>query len=139
MGNKLQVSFVKPQLFKPTQITIGTCTNESLKDFQENGKFNKLLYGTIKENLDKCEYTKALALNQKAGYLNINDLRVGSIFGRVNDPEDIFGSVLVKDGKIDSSTFEIMPTHRLVSSNGLFQLTDYIHGKLVESMEKSIN
>ncbi|KAJ3254542.1 hypothetical protein HK103_007096 [Boothiomyces macroporosus] len=112
-GNKFLVSFVKPQSFKPSQITIGTAENESLKDFKENSKFSKLLYSTIKENLDQCEYTKALALNQKSGYLNINDLRVGAIFGRVNDPEDIFGSVLIKDGKIDKSTFEIMPTHRL--------------------------
>ncbi|KAI8893932.1 hypothetical protein BC833DRAFT_506106, partial [Globomyces pollinis-pini] len=65
-----------------------------------------------------------LAEFQKIGYLNINDKRVMAPWGRINDPEDIFGTVLLDNGRIVENTFEPMSTHRIVSRNGLFQLND---------------
>lgn len=40
----------------------------------------------------------ALANFQKFGWLHLNDNRVFAQYGRIPDPEDIIGSVLVKDG-----------------------------------------
>ena len=65
--------------------------------------------------------------------MNFN-LNVVKPFGRVADPEDILGTVLLKDGKMVQGSFERMPTHRLVSRNGLTVLSESIHKKLVESL-----
>ncbi|KAI8903123.1 hypothetical protein EDD86DRAFT_175729, partial [Gorgonomyces haynaldii] len=70
---------------------------------------------------------------QKVGHLNINDQRMPPLWGRVNDPEDILGTSLIKDGKLVPKSFEPMPTHRILSTNGLFQLTPFLHEKLLKA------
>ncbi len=49
---------------------------------------------------------QSIAVYQKSGHLNINDERSPSLFGRVNDPEDIFGTVLLDKGTIVPGTYE---------------------------------
>ncbi|KAI9343064.1 hypothetical protein DFJ73DRAFT_797406 [Zopfochytrium polystomum] len=94
-----------------------------------------LLHDVIKHHAHQDEGLQAMAAYQKEGFLHVNDGRVFSTWGRVNDPEDIFGSVLVKDGKIVEGSYQRrMPTHRLVSMNGLSQLSDFLHGKLLQRL-----
>lgn len=61
------------------------------------------------------------------------------IKARVNDPEDIIGTVLVMKGVVIEGTLEMMPTHRLISSAGLFQLNEFMHNRLLEDIMKEIN
>jgi hypothetical protein len=51
-----------------------------------------------------------------------SDLKVAAPWGRIPDPQDIFGSVLLKEGVIVLGSYERMPSHRVVSSAGLFEL-----------------
>ncbi|RKP27733.1 hypothetical protein SYNPS1DRAFT_10650, partial [Syncephalis pseudoplumigaleata] len=60
------------------------------------------------------------------------DERNPAPWGRIPDPEDIFGSVQLKEGAIVPRSFQPMPTHRMVSSNGLFRLSDTLHAALLE-------
>lgn len=53
-----------------------------------------------------------------------------------SDPEDILGGVQLHEGKIVPGTYERMPTHRLVSSNGLFRLSDFLHSNLVDRLRR---
>ena len=64
----------------------------------------------------------------------ILDLRVPEQWGRVADPEDIFGTVLVQDGKMVKESFEPMFTHRLYTSNGMFKLDPYLLQELLKEM-----
>lgn len=102
------------------------------KRFQENRAFRLLLNNVIDKSIQNSPAHQALAAYLKNGNLHINDLRVPEQWGRVNDPEDIFGSVLVQDGKIKVGTFEPMFTHRLLSSNGIFKLDSFLLDKLLK-------
>jgi hypothetical protein len=42
--------------------------------------------------------------------------------------------VLITDGKLVPSSYEPMPVHRLVTMNGLFQLSKPLHAALVAAV-----
>ncbi|KAJ3085230.1 hypothetical protein HK102_000197, partial [Quaeritorhiza haematococci] len=96
-----------------------------------------VLQETLKAHICEDEVVQAMAYNQRDGWLNIGDERVFMPYGRVPDPEDIIGGLRIKDGFVVPGTFERMPTHRLVTINGLFRLTEFMHGKLVEQLKKA--
>lgn len=52
------------------------------------------------------------------------DERNPPAWGRIPMPEDIIGSVLLKDGAIQPHTYQEMPAHRLVTNHGIFQLSE---------------
>ncbi|KAI9232526.1 MAG: hypothetical protein BYD32DRAFT_387653 [Podila humilis] len=72
---------------------------------------------------------------QLEGWTHVADYRNPAPYGRIPLPEDIFGSVQIVDGVIEPGTYQRMPTHRIVSSLGLFQLSDYLHEKLVDHLQ----
>ncbi|KAI8802766.1 hypothetical protein BJ742DRAFT_777942 [Cladochytrium replicatum] len=102
--------------------------------FTEGPDFVELMHEVVGEHVTKDETSISFAAFQKEGYMNVNDSRVGPVWGRVNDPEDILGNVLIREGKILPGTYQKFPTHRLVSNNGLVQLTDYLHEALLERL-----
>ncbi|KAJ3122100.1 hypothetical protein HK098_003122 [Nowakowskiella sp. JEL0407] len=104
-------------------------------EFTENKEFETLLHKVIAENIPDDKITQSFALHQKEGWLNINDSRVFSHWGRVSDPEDIFGSIMLEKGVMIPGSYQRMPTHRFVSLNGLFQTSDFIHEKLLEKIK----
>ncbi|KAI1315363.1 hypothetical protein EDD11_000922 [Mortierella claussenii] len=103
--------------------------------FTENEAFNTLLHDMIQKNLNKDPMVDMVLQQQLEGWTHIADYRNPAPFGRIPLPEDIFGSVQIIDGAIQSSTYQRMPSHRIVSSNGLFQLSEYLHGKLVDHLQ----
>ncbi|ORY05656.1 hypothetical protein K493DRAFT_197356, partial [Basidiobolus meristosporus CBS 931.73] len=76
-----------------------------------------------------------LAKHQKQGWLHISDERNPPPWGRIPLPEDIFGSVNVVDGEIIEGSYQRMLTHRIVSSNGLFKLSEPFHQKLLQVLK----
>jgi hypothetical protein len=54
----------------------------------------------------------------------------------VPDPEDIFGSVEVRNGQIIPNSFQPMPAHRLISSYGIFKLSHPLHLALIERIQE---
>ncbi|ORZ34972.1 hypothetical protein BCR44DRAFT_1374628, partial [Catenaria anguillulae PL171] len=110
-----------------------TSTDLTPRTFRANPGFVDLLHATLREHAHLDPELVALAEHQKIGWLHLADARNPPPWGRIPDPDDIVGSVLIGDnGKIVPGSYQRMPTHRLVSGQGLFVLSAYLHGKLVE-------
>ncbi|KAF9901504.1 hypothetical protein BX616_002235 [Lobosporangium transversale] len=103
-------------------------------NFTENEAFNDLLHQVIQQNLKKDPMVEMVLQQQVEGWTHITDKRNPAPYGRTPLPEDIFGSVQILNGEIQPSTYQRMPSHRIVSSNGLFQLSEYLHDKLVKHL-----
>lgn len=67
--------------------------------------------------------------------MNVNDFRVGNIWDKANDPQDILGNILVKDG-IMKGVYERMPTHRIYTFDGFFKLEESLLQHLIKELEK---
>ncbi|KAJ1547170.1 hypothetical protein HK096_004097 [Nowakowskiella sp. JEL0078] len=130
-SNRYAVTFIESE-----KLPVGwwTIKNDSKSEAALNDRViseTDILPGSFNEN----EKFNAMALNQREGWLNINDSRVFVPWGRVGDPEDIFGSIQLQKGEIVAGSYQRLSTHRLLSINGLFQLSDYLHDKMVISLE----
>lgn len=103
--------------------------------FTPSQEWDKAVWDVLRCEYTKCPTLKAVAMHQKEGFLNINDQRTG-VWGRVNDPSDILGVCLLRDGSMVAGTFEGSGTHVTYShvSEGLLTLTPYLHEKLLEKL-----
>ncbi|KAF8899581.1 hypothetical protein CPB84DRAFT_1681168 [Gymnopilus junonius] len=108
----------------------------TLEDFVPNPKFVEALQDTVrhvlKEGLDEIWENGAKQI--QAGWMHINDQRNIPALGRVGDPDDIIGSVLVEDSKIKAETYQPMPSYRLCTSDGILQLTPGLAKHLRENL-----
>ncbi|KAI8870623.1 hypothetical protein GQ42DRAFT_109508, partial [Ramicandelaber brevisporus] len=53
------------------------------------------------------------AFNQKSGWIHVCDEREFAAQGRIPDPENIFGSLQIVDGKLQQGSYQRMPNHRM--------------------------
>ncbi|KAI6038623.1 hypothetical protein EDC04DRAFT_1927254 [Pisolithus marmoratus] len=108
-----------------------------LDDFVENPNFRSLMQETIqqglREGVDEVWTNGALQLQH--GWMHIHDSRNTPPLGRIGDPDDIIGSVLVEDSKILPDTYQAMPSYRLCTSDGPIQLTEGLARKLRTVLE----
>lgn len=82
-------------------------------------------------------------LGSRGGWIHINDLRAPPDYGRIAWPEDIFGSMEV-DGNGNfvpgvneeqpSGNYQPSGTYRIVTSNGIMKLNDFLRHKLIERL-----
>ncbi|KAI1609031.1 hypothetical protein EDD37DRAFT_612333 [Exophiala viscosa] len=74
----------------------------------------------------------------RGGWVHVFDQRRMPEYGRIPDPEDIFGSVEV-DGQgqfVDShGRYEASGTYRIVTNDGILGLSDFLRQKLVERLK----
>lgn len=61
-----------------------------------------------------------------------------SRFGRIPEPEDIIGSVLVKEGNIQPETYQAMPTYRFVTRDGPMKLSAFLLDRLREKLKEGL-
>jgi hypothetical protein len=106
------------------------------QQFHDNPLFYRVLNDTLSKYVLQSPTQQALAKHFQSGFMNINDIRSPQNWGRTADPEDILGTILVKDGKMIPGTFEAMPSHRLYSSHGFFQLEPFLVEKLLETLKQ---
>lgn len=96
-----------------------------LNDFVENPKFRELLHEAVRKGLqrevDDIQINGALQLQE--GWMHIHDDRNIPPLGRIGDPDDIIGTVLVQNSKIMPETYQAMPAYRLCTADGLTKLT----------------
>ncbi|KAF2224122.1 hypothetical protein BDZ85DRAFT_215842 [Elsinoe ampelina] len=74
----------------------------------------------------------------RGGWIHVSDQRNPPDFGRVAWPEDIFGSLEV-DGKgqfVDDGRYQESGTYRMVTREGILQLSDYLRERLVEHLKQ---
>ncbi|KAF2427229.1 hypothetical protein EJ08DRAFT_699677 [Tothia fuscella] len=75
----------------------------------------------------------------RGGYVHVSDLRRPPDFGRIADPEDIFGSVEVDStGSFvgERGGYQESGTYRAVTREGILGLSDFLRGKLVERLKE---
>ncbi|BEJ14922.1 hypothetical protein CspHIS471_0406890 [Cutaneotrichosporon sp. HIS471] len=109
-----------------------------LTAFQEHPYFRNVFNAAIRDALDKggnkgLEYEAAR--RGCDGYITIKDERAVPDHDRTGAPEDIIGSVFVHDGKIVSSTYEPLPTYRLVTTDGVCRLPDGLDAHLMSMLD----
>ncbi|KII91826.1 hypothetical protein PLICRDRAFT_105407 [Plicaturopsis crispa FD-325 SS-3] len=109
-----------------------------LNDFRENPKFRTILHEAIRAGLSEGVddiWTNGATQTQQ-GWMHIHDDRNVPALGRIGDPDDIFASVRVEDGKILSETYQSMPSYRLCTADGLITLTEGLAQKLKTLLEQ---
>ncbi|KAG5651630.1 hypothetical protein H0H81_008007 [Sphagnurus paluster] len=119
-----------------------TGSQAGLNDFVENRKFRDILHRAIQDGLrkDVDDIQRNGALQLTSGWMHIHDDRNIPPLGRIGDPDDIIGTVLVEDGKILPETYAGMPSYRICTADGPTQLTpglaQHLHTLLVEEAQK---
>ncbi|KAG0185464.1 hypothetical protein DFQ28_009280 [Apophysomyces sp. BC1034] len=110
------------------------------RTFVGNDEFVHFLNEVLAENIHNIDDSslKGLAKWQKEGWLHVADERNPPAWGRIPSPEDIIGSVLVKDGVIQPGTYQPMPAHRLVTANGIFQLSEPLKQCVIKNCKKDL-
>ncbi|KAI0057271.1 hypothetical protein BV25DRAFT_1909551 [Artomyces pyxidatus] len=112
--------------------TPGEEDTAGLNDFRENPRFRPLLHEAISSALadgaDDIQINGAIQTGN--GWMHIHDTRNVPALGRIGDPDDILGTVLVEDGKIQASTYSPMPSYRLCTSDGVTRLTEGLDQRL---------
>jgi len=112
--------------------------NPSIENFEPNPTFVQTLQQAIRQVLDRHadETLEAEAKARGEGWMHICDNRITPTLNRVPDPEDILGSVMVVDGKIIPSSYQTMPSYRVVSGeSGPLVLSEAVHAALT-SLQK---
>lgn len=74
----------------------------------------------------------------QGGFIHVSDNRHPPDFGRIADPEDIFGSLEVNgDGSFTDGhgRFQESHTYRMCTRDGVLQLPEYVRTKLVERLQ----
>lgn len=74
----------------------------------------------------------------QGGYIHVSDNRHPPDFGRIAEPEDIFGSLEVDpDGSFTDGhgRYQSSGTYRVVTRDGVLGLPDYLRARLVERLE----
>ncbi|TGZ84643.1 hypothetical protein EX30DRAFT_356839 [Ascodesmis nigricans] len=71
------------------------------------------------------------------GWLHVYDMRGVPAFGRIPETEDILGSILVDgSGKLVDGSWEDNVMYRPVTAQGTIRLSDYLHQKVVDGLNK---
>jgi len=114
----------------PLRLSLGGCTSENA------AKFLDILHSAIKEGLKEGvdEIQKATAIQAMDGWMHIHDQRNIPALNRIGDPDDIIGTVLVENSEILPETYQPMLAYRLVTSDGLMQLTPGLAKKLQDTL-----
>ncbi|KAH8829114.1 hypothetical protein DL96DRAFT_1596717 [Flagelloscypha sp. PMI_526] len=125
------VSFLKTRpLVGPESVTVAgwlpAREDAGLNDFKENSKFINVLHKSIQETLN----TNSDDIWRNAA------VQLGSDLNRIGDPDDIIGTVLVENGRIQAQTYQSMPSYRICTGDGLTQLTPAMKAHLLQSLER---
>ncbi|KXN85892.1 hypothetical protein AN958_10734 [Leucoagaricus sp. SymC.cos] len=108
----------------------------TLGDFVQNSKFVDILHSAIKDGLREGvdEIQKATAMQTMEGWMHIHDQRNIPALNRIGNPDDIIGTVLVDNSEILPQTYQPMPAYRLITSDGVMQLTSGLAQKLQDTL-----
>ncbi|KAI8077830.1 uncharacterized protein BX664DRAFT_44613 [Halteromyces radiatus] len=110
------------------------------KTFMPNDTFLNYLTQVFSNHIHEINDStlKGMAQYQKEGWLHIGDERNPPPWGRIPKPEDIIGSVLLQDGKIQAGTYQSMPAYRLATKKGFMQLSKPLEQYLVDVAKQKL-
>lgn len=90
--------------------------------FIDNPLMKESIFDLLQKKYQILQYFQQLAKAYGDGWMPIVDGRSISMFARTPEPDDIMAMILVRDGSIVPGSIQRMPTHRLLTVNGLFRL-----------------
>ncbi|KAJ1728051.1 hypothetical protein LPJ61_004247 [Coemansia biformis] len=105
--------------------------------FIENRAFWPAVLEVLAEHAHQDPELQAQAAFQKTGWMNIADGRNPPPLGRTGGAEDILGCVLLEDRRIKGGSFQANGAHCPVTADGLFQLPQFLHARLVERLSQA--
>ncbi|EAU84131.1 hypothetical protein CC1G_08672 [Coprinopsis cinerea okayama7 len=116
----------------------GKKEGEIWREFRENPVFRSLLhetvYAALRDGVDDVWVGAAKQVG--SGWMHVHDQRNPPPLGRIGDPDDIIGTVLVEDGVVKADTYQPMPSYRFWTKDGLMMLTDGLRERLVQSCRR---
>lgn len=102
-----------------------------------NPEFLELVFSVIKAEAAEDPSLQTLAAYQGTGHLPVVDSRSEAPYCRTAEPQDTLGLVNLHDGKIESQSFVPMrEAYRLVTAEGIMQLDDFMHAKLLDRLQR---
>ncbi|KAF8456429.1 hypothetical protein BDZ91DRAFT_745580 [Kalaharituber pfeilii] len=136
-------------------LALGTTSSlpPTINSFTPNQTFLSILHSVISEHCTSDPSTQQSVTafvsssthslfqhNRRAaptgGWVHISDERNPPDWGRIPDPEDIFGSVEVDaKGNIREGSYQPCLGYRIWTRNGIMQLSPYLREKLVEKLK----
>lgn len=95
----------------------------------------RLMHSTIARASSELEYLLgSRARRQGSGWLALVDERAPLLYGRAPDPDDTIGMVQCQEGLVLPTTYDPMPTYRLVSPLGIFSLPKPLYQPFVKAL-----
>ncbi|CED84915.1 Phosphoinositide-specific phospholipase C [Phaffia rhodozyma] len=143
--SRVALSFLSTPPAIPTSSTIlgylplSLANNQDvgLNDFEENKPFVGKLQQAVRECLEEGEERiSAEASGRGEGWVHVCDDRNYPMPSRTGEPEDLIGSVYVKDGKVVPSTYQPMNSYRVLTNNGPPQPPGMM-SKLLQVLERT--
>lgn len=104
-------------------------------NFVANKEFKDFMHSIIAEEVLNDPFSKEEAKRIKDGHVFIIDARTKTPQGDV-PPYDIFGAIKASNGKLVRGTYSPNPNYRLVSTDGLFQLSKTVEKRLLAELRK---
>ncbi|EJD52061.1 hypothetical protein AURDEDRAFT_83047 [Auricularia subglabra TFB-10046 SS5] len=125
----------------PTTSDDGANSDATFEDFIPNPAFIEVLNASVKRALESGA-DEGLAMQAKLvydGWLHVNDERneAAKTGDRIGSPDDIVGSVCVKEGKILPETFSPMPSYRVCTPDGVVKLSDPMMKHLLQVLREA--
>lgn len=119
---------------------IGFVTGEHLckESFRPNQLFVDFMQNIIKNKAPQDYSIQNAALQQKEGWLYIIDCRAINTLQKETCPEDIIGAFEVRNGQINSDSYQPNRNYSILSTNGLLQLPSPLDTLLFEALRSGI-
>jgi hypothetical protein len=106
----------------------------SLDYFSYNKVFVNFIQKVIATKAPKDSELQATALAEREGQLHIIDNRVADNKPEEIFPEDIIGTLEIKDGQIVAGSYQPNPDYLVFGNNGLMQLPGALHEALIDAL-----
>jgi hypothetical protein len=119
-----------------SEAILGFIIGETLSPdyFSHNPVFKDFMQKCISIEAPKDAGIQAAASAQQEGCLNIIDNRVADNKLEEISPEDIIGTLEVKDGQIVAGSYQPNPDYLVFGNNGLMQLPGSLHEALIDAL-----
>lgn len=135
--NEFQLSLLDKASTNPA-IPLGSSTSAepNVDTVIQNSQFVPLLHRILQPIVHLDPDTQHTASAIGSGYIHVVDQRAEVIYGRIPEVEDIIMSVRAEDGKLLENSAEGSPSYRVWTNNGGIQLSEFLHGKVIEALRK---
>ena len=110
-------------------------TSLTPETFVANRAFHDFMHRVVERHAPEMPAFAEDARQRQDGWIYVIDQRTPTPAGRV-PPEDVIGGFEVRTGRLVARSYQPMPSHRLMTARGFFQLGDELERCLVTELEQ---